>query len=110
MKIFQNNFFIATPAGNGVCEYQFGLYESSDGCSTTYLKCEYGEPIQMPCVKGLAYDDRIKGCNWPDLLLDKCNPEAVVGFKCPVKVDPKSQAARYWPFPRFAGKFFFVKL
>lgn len=27
---------------------------------------------------------------------------AVVGFKCPTKVDPHSLAARFWPFPRFA--------
>lgn len=26
---------------------------------------------------------------------------AVVGFKCPTKVDPNSVAARFWPFPRF---------
>lgn len=27
---------------------------------------------------------------------------AVVGFKCPSKVDSQSPAARFWPFPRFA--------
>lgn len=27
---------------------------------------------------------------------------AVVGFKCPAKVDSNSPAARFWPFPRFA--------
>lgn len=26
---------------------------------------------------------------------------AVVGFKCPTKVDSGSPAARFWPFPRF---------
>jgi Chitin binding Peritrophin-A domain len=97
--------FIATPISSGICEYQFGLYEDSPECSTTYVKCEYGIPNQLPCQKGLVYDDRIKGCNWPDLLLDKCNPEAVVGFKCPAKVDPRSQAARFWPFPRFASNY-----
>jgi len=29
------------------------------------------------------------------------NNPAVVGFKCPTKVDPTSVAARFWPFPRF---------
>lgn len=28
---------------------------------------------------------------------------AVVGFKCPTKVDSESLAARFWPFPRFAA-------
>ncbi|CRK90710.1 CLUMA_CG004403, isoform A [Clunio marinus] len=84
------------------CEYQFGLYEDGPECSTSYIKCEYGLPNSLECVKGLVYDDRIHGCNWPDLLLEKCNPEAVVGFKCPAKVDPNSPAARFWPFPRFA--------
>lgn len=97
-------FFIATPISSGVCEYQFGIYEDSPECSTSYIKCEYGVPHQLPCDKGLVYDQRIHGCNWPDLLLEKCNPEAVVGFKCPAKVDPNSLAARFWPFPRFAGK------
>lgn len=97
-------FFIATPISSGVCEYQFGLYEDSPSCSTSYIKCEFGVPHQLPCDKGLVYDQRIHGCNWPDLLLEKCNPEAVVGFKCPAKVD--GPAARFWPFPRFPGKIF----
>lgn len=65
------------------------------------MKCAFGEPFQIDCEPGLAYDDRIHGCNWPDLL-ENCNPEAVVGFKCPSKVAPGSPAARFWPFPRFA--------
>jgi hypothetical protein len=92
-----------TPISSGDCEYQFGIYEDSPDCSTSYIKCEYGVPHQLPCERGLVYDHRIHGCNWPDLLLEKCNPEAVVGFKCPAKVDPNSLAARFWPFPRFAG-------
>lgn len=95
--------FIATPISNGICEYLFGIYEDSPQCSTTYVKCEFGVPHQLPCTKGLVYDEKIKGCNWPDLLLEKCNPEAVIGFKCPAKVDPRSQAAKFWPFPRFPG-------
>lgn len=66
------------------------------------MKCAYGEAIPSECEPGLAYDDRIHGCNWPDQLLETCNPEAVVGFKCPTKVAPDSLAARFWPFPRFA--------
>lgn len=102
--------FLATPISNGICEYLFGIYEDSPECSTTYVKCEFGVPHQLPCTKGLVYDERIKGCNWPDLLLEKCNPEAVIGFKCPAKVDPRSQAAKFWPFPRFPGTFRHFKM
>lgn len=94
--------FVATAISTPGCEYQFGIYEDSAECSTSYIKCEYGVPHQLPCTKGLVYDERIHGCNWPDMLLEKCNPEAVIGFKCPSKVDPHSLAARFWPFPRFA--------
>ncbi|XP_030378497.1 protein obstructor-E [Scaptodrosophila lebanonensis] len=90
-----------TPISTPGCEYQFGLYAVSKDCSTTYIKCAHGEPHEQDCDAGLAYDERIHGCNWPDQLLEHCNPEAVVGFKCPTKVDPNSVAARFWPFPRF---------
>nr|CAD7578915.1 unnamed protein product [Timema californicum] len=71
-------------------------------CSTNYLKCEYGVAHQTPCEPGLAYDDKTHSCNWPDLLLDTCNPEAILGFKCPTKVPSNTVAAKFWPFPRFA--------
>jgi len=90
-----------TPISTPGCEYQFGIYPVSKDCSTTYIKCAHGEPHEQECDAGLAYDERIHGCNWPDQLLDHCNPEAVVGFKCPTKVDSASPAARFWPFPRF---------
>lgn len=67
--------FTATPISSPGCEYAFGIYPDSAECSTTYLKCAYGEPSQHHCDDGLAYDERIHGCNWPDQLLDICNPE-----------------------------------
>ncbi|XP_067626455.1 protein obstructor-E [Eurosta solidaginis] len=93
--------FDPTPISSPGCEYQFGIYPVAKECSTTYIKCAYGEPIEQECDAGLAYDERTHGCNWPDQLLHICNPEAVVGFKCPTKVDSNSPAARFWPFPRF---------
>lgn len=57
------------------CEFAFGIYPDSDQCSTSFLKCEYGVPHETPCEPGLAYDERIHGCNWPDQLLEICNPE-----------------------------------
>ncbi|CAB3378169.1 protein obstructor-E [Cloeon dipterum] len=82
------------------CEFAFGIYPNAP-CSTTYNKCAFGVPHEAHCEAGLAYDDRTHSCNWPDLLLDVCNPEAVVGFKCPEKVDPKSVSAKFNPYPRF---------
>ncbi|KAK6637067.1 hypothetical protein RUM43_010741 [Polyplax serrata] len=90
-----------TPISTPGCEYQFGIYPTGSGCDTNYLKCEFGVPVSEPCLPGLVYDERIHTCNWPDMYLEKCNPEEIVGFKCPTRVPEDSVAARYWPFPRF---------
>lgn len=100
-----NNFtdsILEIPLSTPGCEFQFGIYQDSEQCSTSYIKCEYGVPHVFPCQDGLVYDERIHGCNWPDQLLEKCNPEAVAGFACPIKVDARSLQARFWPYPRFA--------
>ena len=63
------------------CEYAFGIFPVSSGCNTNFYRCAYGEAEQVPCEKGLAYDERIHACNWPDLLLEYgCNPEGNVRF------------------------------
>jgi len=91
------------PISSDKCEYQFGIYPTHPGrCDTSYLKCAYGVPYVTPCDAGLAYDEKNHVCNWPDLLLDTCDPELVVGFKCPDKVEPKSPAYKFWPFPRYS--------
>ncbi|KAG7176404.1 obstructor-E-like 3, partial [Homarus americanus] len=72
-----------TPLGQGNCEYQFGLYAGGP-CETYFLKCVYGNPIDEPCTPGLVYDEKIHGCNWPDLV-EYCNPSA----------------AKFLPFPRY---------
>lgn len=89
------------PVSSDGCEFQFGIYPASSSCSTNYVKCAHGVPHLEPCDVGLAYDERIHGCNWPDQLLEKCNPEGVIGFKCPTEVDPHSTQAKFWPYPRF---------
>lgn len=70
-----NHDVLVTPISSPGCEYQFGIYPDGNECSTHYIKCAHGEPIAEQCEPGLVYDDRIHGCNWPDLLLEKCNPE-----------------------------------
>lgn len=87
------------------CPYRFGIFpiDTSD-CATTYYKCAFGIPEEQPCQIGLAYDDRIHQCNWPDLT-PKCDPETIVGFRCPEKLPPGSLAVKFMPFPRFdAGR------
>lgn len=64
-----------TPISTPGCEYQFGIYPHTHECSTHYIKCAHGEPAANECEPGLVYDDRIHGCNWPDLMLETCNPE-----------------------------------
>lgn len=88
------------PHESGPCEYDFGIF-AVGACETYYHKCQYGEPIPTDCTPGLAYDERTHSCNWPDLMLETCNPEQIVGFSCPEYLDPKSLSARFLPFPRF---------
>ncbi|XP_003487500.1 protein obstructor-E-like [Bombus vosnesenskii] len=90
-----------TPLSSPGCEYQFGLYPASDLCSTTYIKCVHGHPEEAHCDAGLVYDEKSHTCVWPDQLLPYCNPEEIVGFKCPHKVPSHSAAAKFWPYPRF---------
>merc|ERR1711911_75840 len=90
---------------NPYCEYSFGLFKASSGCDEFYYRCAYGEAEKVPCIEGLAYDERIHACNWPDLLLDiNCNPEEVVGFRCPdlASIPVKSLTRLFLPYPRFA--------
>uniref|UniRef100_A0A224XVN1 Putative peritrophin n=1 Tax=Panstrongylus lignarius TaxID=156445 RepID=A0A224XVN1_9HEMI len=93
---------VLVPISSPGCEYRFGIYAEGPHCSTNYIKCADGYPYLNHCDPGLAYDDKTHSCNWPDLLLDQCNPEAVVGFKCPDKVDPHSISAKFAPFPRYS--------
>ncbi|XP_063973271.1 protein obstructor-E [Diachasmimorpha longicaudata] len=90
-----------TPISSPGCEYQFGVYSESHSCSTNYIKCIHGEPHLEACTPGLAWDDKSHSCVWPDQLIPYCNPEAIVGFKCPTKVPKHTAAAKFWPFPRF---------
>lgn len=39
------------------------------------MKCADGYPNILDCEPGLAYDDRIRKCNWPDELQEICKPE-----------------------------------
>jgi hypothetical protein len=89
---------ISTPG----CEYQFGLYSKGPGCHKEYIKCAFGVPYDTPCEPGLAYDEKNHSCNWPDLLLEICDPEEVLGYRCPDKVEPGTLAYKFWPYPRFA--------
>ncbi|KAJ8682729.1 hypothetical protein QAD02_018521 [Eretmocerus hayati] len=89
-----------TPVSTPGCEYQFGIYPDSDSCSTSYLKCAYGQPYKTPCDAGLVYDAKTHTCVWPDQLIPFCNPAEIIGFQCPSS-PPNGAAARFWPFPRF---------
>lgn len=92
--------FVVTPLSTPGCEYQFGMYPVSDACSTTYIRCVHGHPDEAHCDPGLVYEAKSHTCVWPDQLLPYCNPEEIVGFKCPHKVPSHSAAAKFWPFPR----------
>lgn len=86
------------------CEFAFGQFPVSSGCDIYFYRCAYGESEEVPCEKGQAYDAKNYVCNWPDLLLDVgCNPEKVVGFKCPdvSALPPNSLTRQFLPYPRY---------
>jgi len=85
---------VSTPG----CPWTFGVFDEEPlkPCNIFYSHCVWGVPERKECSPpGLLYDDRIKGCNWPDLL--GCNTENLVGFKCP----EEDRSNIYWPFPRY---------
>jgi len=87
---------------SGPCEFDYSQQRGPGYCEKYYIKCSGGVPKDVPCTEGLAYDNRTRSCNWPDLMLDfECVPEQIVGFKCPAEIDPASLTARFIPFPRF---------
>lgn len=95
---------VTRPVSNDICPYDFGIFPSGEGCFASYTKCANGVPSEVYCQLGLAYDDRIHTCNWPDLLVEfsGCDPSAALGDfdGCDRPLSPL--AARFFPFPRFA--------
>uniref|UniRef100_A0A4D5RAD2 Peritrophin-1 n=1 Tax=Scolopendra viridis TaxID=118503 RepID=A0A4D5RAD2_SCOVI len=87
----------ALPISTEFCPWLYGIFPITPTCNTQFYKCAEGEAFITDCEPGLAYDDRIHACNWPDLL--DCNSEQVVGFSCPKK--PKGLPARFYPHPRY---------
>lgn len=99
------NFFLlllplpsAKPISSPGCPYQFGFFEEEHGsqCNVFYSECAWGVPSRRQCEPaGLFYDERIKGCNWPDQL--GCSSENLLNFKCP----DEDKGNKYWPYPRY---------
>jgi len=94
----------STPISSSGCPYQFGIFSVGDGCFSSYTKCAHGKSEEVYCQLGLAYDDQIHNCNYPDLLIKSagCDPEAAFGFSCPLEFELTPLERRFWPFPRFA--------
>lgn len=78
------------------CPWQFGVFPS--GNCIQYFKCQFGVANLTDCGPGLAYDDLTHSCNWPDLV-DGCDSEAIVGFRCPDHATGLS--GKFYPYPRY---------
>jgi hypothetical protein len=88
---------IPQPISTPGCPWSFGFFNEDDRtpCNIYYSECLWGVPERKECQAGLFYDDRIKGCNWPDKV--GCSSENLLGFKCPVD----DTTNKYWPYPRY---------
>jgi hypothetical protein len=88
---------LAQPISTPGCPWQFGFFNEDDRvpCNIYYSECLWGIPERKPCGQGLFYDDRIKGCNWPDKV--GCSSENLLQFKCPID----DTGNKYWPYPRY---------
>jgi len=102
----QGRYSEVVPHSSGPCEYDFSQQLSPAGlCQKYYVKCKFGVPEEVPCIEGLAYDNRTRSCNWADLMLEEgCDPDQIVGFRCPESIDPSSLTAKFIPFPRFPSE------
>lgn len=93
-----SQFFLAKPISTPGCPWQFGFFpeDEQNPCNVFYSECSWGVPERRQCQPhGLFYDERIKGCNWPDQV--GCSSESLLQFKCP-EHDPGN---KYWPYPRY---------
>ncbi|UXI23171.1 Chondroitin sulfate synthase 2 [Sarcoptes scabiei] len=89
---------IPKPISTPGCPWQFGFFAEDDHnqCNVFYSECSWGQPQRKQCEPyGLFYDERIKGCNWPDQV--GCSSESLLQFKCP----EDDHSNKYWPYPRY---------
>ncbi|KAJ2946523.1 hypothetical protein O0L34_g12577 [Tuta absoluta] len=67
---------------NDQCPHQNGFFAMRDGDCSRYIHCEYGLASIMQCPPGLAFNDDLSACDWPENV-PSCNPNAFQGFTCP---------------------------
>ncbi|XP_045452752.1 protein obstructor-E-like [Melitaea cinxia] len=80
----------AKPTAN--CPRQNGYFKSplakENDCGH-YRLCSGGEPFEMFCPNGLAFNPDTGRCDWLELV-PSCNAEKYVSFKCPPSAVDKS--------------------
>ncbi|XP_050665448.1 protein obstructor-E-like [Leptidea sinapis] len=67
------------------CPHQYGFFPSPLTTPTDcghYRQCVAGQPHEMLCPSGLAFNPSTSRCDWADLV-STCNVPEFLGFKCP---------------------------
>ncbi|XP_054161173.1 protein obstructor-E-like [Oppia nitens] len=96
-KVDCKDKLLPDPISSHGCPWQFGTFSEGDPnlCNPHFSECVWGVPERKDCQKGLFYDDRIKGCNWPEKV--GCSSDRELGFSCP----HEDKQNKYYPYPRY---------
>uniref|UniRef100_A0A2M4BZ99 Putative cuticular protein analogous to peritrophins 3-e n=1 Tax=Anopheles marajoara TaxID=58244 RepID=A0A2M4BZ99_9DIPT len=88
------------------CPHQFGYYKVGDRANCGQFKnCAGGTAYVLDCPLGLAFNSATYQCDWADLVED-CDAEAYLGFKCPPQAPGLVQPVRFFRAPDNCQKFF----
>ncbi|XP_058819201.1 protein obstructor-E [Topomyia yanbarensis] len=88
------------------CPHQFGYFKVGDRSHCgQFMNCDNGVGYVLDCPYGLAFNSATYQCDWPDLVED-CDADAFLGFKCPPQADGLIAPIRFYRAPDNCQKYF----